>query len=345
MSVTRYQGQIQSAVGDALDGALIYVCTQPNSIDPVSPAIPPSPLAVLYTNASGSVQSANPVVSDGNGNYHFYTSETIVTLVIYDVLQRIEPIVLPDIPIQSGGGGGGGGTVTSVSLAMPVEFAVAGSPVTGAGGFNVTKQNQNAGTIYAGPATGPAAPPTFQDALTWLDTIGVGDGTVTSVALALVLSSLLSGSVSGSPITSSGTLGLTLGLANQLANTFLAGPASGGIGPVTARKIAAADIFGLVPVSFSATPTFDASAFAIPTFTMTITGNVLSSTVSNPTNGQEINFVITQNGSGGNGFTWPADFKGAMTVDTTANSINLQSFVRTADGFWRAKNTGITLLS
>jgi hypothetical protein len=59
-------------------------------------------------------------------------------------------------------GQGGSGTVTSVGLSVPAEFAVAGSPVVGAGTLAVTKANQTERKVYAGPAGGAAAQPTFR---------------------------------------------------------------------------------------------------------------------------------------------------------------------------------------
>lgn len=58
--------------------------------------------------------------------------------------------------------GGGGGTVTSVAMTVPSEFSVAGSPVTTAGTLAVTSNNQVANSVWAGPASGPNAPPTFR---------------------------------------------------------------------------------------------------------------------------------------------------------------------------------------
>lgn len=56
----------------------------------------------------------------------------------------------------------GSGTVTSVSLSVPSEFSVSGSPVTTAGTLTFTKANQNANLVYAGPSSGGAATPTFR---------------------------------------------------------------------------------------------------------------------------------------------------------------------------------------
>jgi hypothetical protein len=69
------------------------------------------------------------------------------------------------IPVNPPGGligGGGTGTVTSVGLVMPAEFTVSGSPVTSSGTITVTKANETANTIFAGPGSGAAAAPTFR---------------------------------------------------------------------------------------------------------------------------------------------------------------------------------------
>lgn len=55
-----------------------------------------------------------------------------------------------------------GGTVTSVGLALPTEFAISGSPVTGLGTLTASWNNQTANTVLAGPTSGGAATPTFR---------------------------------------------------------------------------------------------------------------------------------------------------------------------------------------
>ena len=57
---------------------------------------------------------------------------------------------------------GGSGTVTSVALSLPGIFTVTGSPITGAGTLTATLATQAAGLVWAGPASGPAAAPTFR---------------------------------------------------------------------------------------------------------------------------------------------------------------------------------------
>lgn len=59
-------------------------------------------------------------------------------------------------------GAAGSGTVTSVGLTVPGEFNVSGSPVTTSGTLAVSKANQSANQVFAGPTSGGAAAPTFR---------------------------------------------------------------------------------------------------------------------------------------------------------------------------------------
>ncbi|MEO8277998.1 MAG: hypothetical protein ABI639_17445 [Thermoanaerobaculia bacterium] len=63
---------------------------------------------------------------------------------------------------DSGGGGGGSGTVTSVGLSVPAIFSLSGSPITTSGTFTLGLATQNANKVWAGPATGADASPTFR---------------------------------------------------------------------------------------------------------------------------------------------------------------------------------------
>lgn len=60
-------------------------------------------------------------------------------------------------------GGGGSGTVTSVGLSLPSGvFDVSGSPVTAAGTLSGALKAQAENTVFAGPASGADAAPTFR---------------------------------------------------------------------------------------------------------------------------------------------------------------------------------------
>lgn len=337
MSAFRFDGTWNFAIGGAVAGGVVYVATQPNSINPTTPVIPPTPLANIFTDATGGTALANPVTVDGNGNFFFYAATGTYTLVYFDPFNRAPSQVFPDQQVVSPGGG----SVTSVALTMPAEFTVAGSPIVAAGTLAVTKANENANRGFMGPASGGAAAPTFR-ALVTAD-LPAGTGTVTSVAMTVTPTAPVSASVGGTPITAAGTLALTLGLANQGANTVIAGPTSGAAAAPTARALIPADLPGQTAVSFSATPVFNAAS--VDSFKITLTGNVTSSTITNPTAGQRVAFIITQDGTGGRTFAWPANGKGASVVAPDANLTTVQEFVY--DGVaavWCALSPGISML-
>jgi hypothetical protein len=52
--------------------------------------------------------------------------------------------------------------VTSVALTAPAEFTVTGSPVTSSGTLAITKANETANTVWAGPASGASTIPAFR---------------------------------------------------------------------------------------------------------------------------------------------------------------------------------------
>lgn len=67
------------------------------------------------------------------------------------------------IPSATRGGGGGSGTVTSVALALPTSIlTVSGSPVTTAGTLTAVLATQTKNLVFAGPASGANAAPTFR---------------------------------------------------------------------------------------------------------------------------------------------------------------------------------------
>jgi hypothetical protein len=90
---------------------------------------------------------------------------------------------------------------------------------------------------------------------------------------------------------------------------------------IAARRFVA----GVNSVTFSATPTFDASLGN--TQKITLTGNVTSSTLSNATAGQALYFLICQDATGARTFVWPTNVQGATTIGSTASTCTAQSFV------------------
>ncbi|HZD94208.1 MAG TPA: hypothetical protein VE133_08140, partial [Candidatus Sulfotelmatobacter sp.] len=80
----------------------------------------------------------------------------------------------------------------------------------------------------------------------------------------------------------------------------------------------------LTTVSFSATPTFDASTAS--TFKITLTGNVTSSTLSNAVAGQPLTFIVCQDGTGGRTFVPPANVQGWLPISSTLSTCSTQVF-------------------
>jgi hypothetical protein len=333
----RRDGSVNAANGFALTGVEVYVCTQPNSLSPTNLPIPPSPLATIYSDNAGADPITQPILTDGLGNYDFYAPTGTYSIVYFDPLGRIpSPILFPDQEVVSPGGG----SVTSVAITGDgVIFAssISGSPISSSGTFNLLTSllTQNANRVLAGPASGGAATPTFR-ALVAAD-FPAGVGTVTSVALALNGSAILSLAVSGSPVTGTGTLTGTINFANQSANTFLAGPTNGAATAPTFRTLAPQDFSGVFNVASSATPNFDCSQAAMPTFTYTLAQNAVP-TVVNATPGQHITFKITSPGTFT--WTWPATFFGWSNVDTTVAGVSVQEFVCISSSEFRATGPG-----
>lgn len=80
-------------------------------------------------------------------------------------------------------------------------------------------------------------------------------------------------------------------------------------------------------VTYSATPTFTALSTTADSWTITLTGNVTSSTLSAATTGEILTFNICQDGSGSHTFVFPANVLNVGTIDSTASGCSHQTFV------------------
>lgn len=82
----------------------------------------------------------------------------------------------------------GSGTVTSVNMTVPPILSVSGNPITTSGTLAVTLVDQVANRIFAGPATGADAAPTFRvlavaDIPTGIPAVNIGTGSVDNTEL------------------------------------------------------------------------------------------------------------------------------------------------------------------
>lgn len=162
-----------------------------------------------------------------------------------------------------------------------------------------------------------------------------------------VLNGTISGAtISGGTITGAAISGGTINgtaIANSTIDSTPIGqttPASGDFTSLACK---------LNSMTFSATPTFAASNFCY--FTMTLTNNVTSSTITGGQPGQEITFDICQNGTGqtiggittGFTFAWPANYPNPPIVNPILNACTI--VVAYYDGaFWVTKTTSPQLL-
>lgn len=78
-------------------------------------------------------------------------------------------------------------------------------------------------------------------------------------------------------------------------------------------------------LTFSATPAFNMRHGGYKK--ITLTNNVTSSTVTNPSDGQELTFEICQDGVGGRTFAWPADVRGEEAIGATLSTCSTQKFI------------------
>lgn len=141
-----------------------------------------------------------------------------------------------------GSGGGGTGSVTAVTLTdasvTPIYLeSGGGGPTAGTVALVQTLNTESKNLVFAGPASGIAAQPSFRSLVT-ADLPG-GVGSVTGVSAEDNSTFPIFG-WSNIPITTSGTMTMTL--ITQPKNEFLAGPVSGANAQPTFRLIANGDI-------------------------------------------------------------------------------------------------------
>lgn len=74
----RTDGWVKSVLGQAIAGALVYVCTQPAN----TAFVPPSPLASIFSDPSGLIPIVGAMTTDGFGHYFYYARSGFYTEVV-----------------------------------------------------------------------------------------------------------------------------------------------------------------------------------------------------------------------------------------------------------------------
>jgi hypothetical protein len=92
--------------------------------------------------------------------------------------------------------------------------------------------------------------------------------------------------------------------------------------------------YGLIQVSYSATPVFD--CFQGNVFTMTLTGNIQSMSIINAMPGHLYTFIFTQDSLGLHTINWPTGFNGVVNIPALAapNSVCVQSAIFDGTSFY-----------
>lgn len=118
---------VTDAMGNAISGANVYVCSQPATTG----SIPPSPLVQIYADSAGVTPITQPLVADGYGHTFFYVAPGTYTIV-YNSPQILTQ-VLADQTIGAG------------NVSFPITVAEGGTNATAAGQARI-----NLGTAASG---------------------------------------------------------------------------------------------------------------------------------------------------------------------------------------------------
>ena len=143
---SRHDDVVLGPTGQPLAGASVAICTEPAT----TTTAPCSPLAALYSNSALTTPLANPVSTDGLGNYFFYAAPGKYTIQIYGpgITTRVLPDVIlpsdPSSPTFTSVTTTSGISAFSLSLAgnlgvsgnetVAGTLTVDGNPITGGGG-------------------------------------------------------------------------------------------------------------------------------------------------------------------------------------------------------------------
>src|SRR3984885_629887 len=124
--------------GHPIAGATVTVC------QPTATGTPCSPLAMLFTDATLSVPSQNPLQSDGLGNYHFYAPAgrylIQITAPQINGTQTFPDVILPADPSSTGVGN----NISAFGLTLGGNLSVSGNAnITG----TLTTTNFNPGNF------------------------------------------------------------------------------------------------------------------------------------------------------------------------------------------------------
>jgi hypothetical protein len=363
MPLFRYDSSVilNAPTYQAMGGVNCFVCSQPsnaNQIDPDTTPIPPSPLATIFADSSGTPLS-NPLTTDSSGQFYFYALPNAYDLVVFDPFGRLSTTFVyldQNVGVASGGSSLAFQTNGTPNTNQGLLNLIAGSGISATadafGGVTLVNTGAvpvsvNANLVSAGPASGSAALPTYRSLAA--PDIPVATG---SASGAIILTGDFAGTSVSPQVVSTH---LTAPLPNNQGGTAANLAATGGTsqvlkqvtvgGAVTVGQLAFTDISGIigaVQMPFGqATIVLTGSPPTAPVFLATgnasniivLTSSVASSTITGGTAGQPFTLIVKQDAVGSRAFVFPPNFKGVGTISGTASGYNVQSFVYDGTNF------------
>jgi len=158
-SFLRRDDWVTDALGNAISGASVYVCSQPATTN----TIPPSPEVQLYADSAGVTPITQPVITDGYGHAFYYVAPGTYTVVYYS--PQIQQLNLLDQAIVSTGtsnwsnDSSNAGTITGSVDGTNTVFVLSGTPLPAASlFFMVNGVFQQGFTLSGATVTLPVAP-------------------------------------------------------------------------------------------------------------------------------------------------------------------------------------------
>src|SRR5215472_17176650 len=252
----RYDGRVQSTVGQAIAGASIAVLTQPAN----TTTQPGTPLATIFnaaTSNANTISAASWSVLTGQITFTFgsapsadvvagaYIGVTGVTPTGYNGIWQVVSVAGSTVVVTT--------PFTLAAITNPGTYVSGG--VTASSALPNPFFSDTLGNFFFYAASGVYTVQIY-DSLSRITPLVLGDqnvvagggsGSVSSVALTMPSEF----TVTGSPVTGSGTLAVTK--ATESANTVFAGPTSGGAVAPTFRTLVAADMPAGTVTSVAAT--------------------------------------------------------------------------------------------
>lgn len=233
-----------------------------------------------------------------------------------------------------------GGTVTSVGLSLPAIFSVSGSPVTTSGTLTGSLATQTANTIFAGPASGSPAAPTFRAMVS--DDIPDAGVTMAKIAQAGATSGqiLKWNGTQWAPGTDNNSGGTVTGTGTDTYVAYWNG-ASSLTGEAAFTYNATSDALSVGasnPVSITGSAITTAQAFTIggSSSTLTLSGTGSGGLISFNTTGLSASGAVSVGGSTGSGSTETAAF-GITKGQTITSGSNPRTMMKISGAM---SNTG-----